>query len=104
MAIERFFKDTRFEPQVVMELGSAEAIVEAVYAGIGFSNDAGTSIMYSRRMGSARARRFLIMNETLDAQAVVPRHIAARRRELRKDDLEQRRLAHTYRGSAVSRA
>ncbi len=43
----------------------------AAYAGIGFSNDAGTSIMYSRRMGSARTRRFLLMNETLDAQAAL---------------------------------
>lgn len=43
----------------------------AAYAGIGFSNDAGTSIMYSRRMGSARARRFLLMNETLDAEAAL---------------------------------
>lgn len=43
----------------------------AAYAGIGFSNDAGTSIMYSRRMGSARTRRFLIMNETLDAEAAL---------------------------------
>lgn len=39
----------------------------AAYAGIGFSCDAGASIMLSRRMGLARARRFLILNETLDA-------------------------------------
>jgi 2-(1,2-epoxy-1,2-dihydrophenyl)acetyl-CoA isomerase len=37
----------------------------AAYAGIGFSCDAGASIMFSRRMGLARARRFLILNETL---------------------------------------
>lgn len=43
----------------------------AAYAAIGFSNDAGTSIMYSRRMGSARTRRFLLMNETLDAEAAL---------------------------------
>jgi 2-(1,2-epoxy-1,2-dihydrophenyl)acetyl-CoA isomerase len=39
----------------------------AAYAGIGFSCDAGSSIMYSRRMGLARARKFLILNETLPA-------------------------------------
>jgi len=39
----------------------------AAYAGIGFSCDAGSSIMYSRRMGLGRARRFLLANETLTA-------------------------------------
>ena len=39
----------------------------AAYVGIGFSCDAGSSIMYSRRMGLARTRRFLLMNETLAA-------------------------------------
>lgn len=39
----------------------------SAYAGIGFSCDAGASIMFSRRMGFARARRFLILNETLSA-------------------------------------
>ncbi len=43
----------------------------AAYAGIGYSNDAGSSIMYTRRMGIARARRFLLMNETLDANAAL---------------------------------
>ncbi len=37
----------------------------AAYAGIGFSCDAGSSVMLSRRLGVARARRFLILNETL---------------------------------------
>ena len=41
----------------------------SAYAGIGYCNDAGSSIMYSRRMGIARAKRFLMMNETLDAAA-----------------------------------
>jgi len=41
----------------------------SAYAGIGYCNDAGSSIMYSRRMGIARAKRFLLMNETLDATA-----------------------------------
>lgn len=39
----------------------------AAYAQIGFCPDAGTSIMLSRRMGTARAKRFLLMSETLDA-------------------------------------
>lgn len=41
----------------------------AAYAGIGFSCDGGASIMYTRRMGIARARKFLLLNETLDAAA-----------------------------------
>jgi 2-(1,2-epoxy-1,2-dihydrophenyl)acetyl-CoA isomerase len=40
----------------------------AAFAGIGFSNDSGSSIMYTRRMGIARTRKFLLLNETLDAQ------------------------------------
>jgi 2-(1,2-epoxy-1,2-dihydrophenyl)acetyl-CoA isomerase len=43
----------------------------AAFAGIGFSNDTGSSIMYSRRMGTARTRKFLLMNETLDAQSAL---------------------------------
>jgi 2-(1,2-epoxy-1,2-dihydrophenyl)acetyl-CoA isomerase len=39
----------------------------AAYAGIGYSNDAGSSIMYARRMGIARTRKFLLLNETVDA-------------------------------------
>ena len=40
----------------------------AAYAGIGYSNDAGSSIMYARRMGIARTRKFLLLNETLTAE------------------------------------
>ena len=43
----------------------------AAYAGIGYSCDAGSSIMYSRRMGMARARKFLLLNETLGADAAL---------------------------------
>jgi 2-(1,2-epoxy-1,2-dihydrophenyl)acetyl-CoA isomerase len=43
----------------------------AAYAGVGFSCDAGCSIMYSRRMGLARARKFLLTNETLSAAEAV---------------------------------
>jgi 2-(1,2-epoxy-1,2-dihydrophenyl)acetyl-CoA isomerase len=39
----------------------------AAYAGIGFSCDAGSSVMYSRRMGLGRARKFLLLNETMTA-------------------------------------
>ena len=48
----------------------------AAYAGIGYSNDAGASIMLSRRMGIARAKRYLIMNETLDAQTALAAGLA----------------------------
>lgn len=41
----------------------------AAYPGIGFSSDGGATIMYARRMGIARGRRFLLLNETLDAAA-----------------------------------
>ncbi|MFW2828725.1 enoyl-CoA hydratase/isomerase family protein [Sphingomonas sp. ID0503] len=40
----------------------------AAYAGIGFNCDAGSSIMYTRRMGAGRTRRFLLLNETLSAE------------------------------------
>jgi 2-(1,2-epoxy-1,2-dihydrophenyl)acetyl-CoA isomerase len=52
-------------------LASPDAKFVAAYAGIGFSNDAGSSIMYARRMGIARTRRFLLLNETLDADAAL---------------------------------
>ncbi|VVQ15283.1 enoyl-CoA hydratase/isomerase family protein [Pseudomonas fluorescens] len=41
----------------------------AAYAGIGYCCDAGSSITLSRRMGLGRARKFLLLNETLNAQA-----------------------------------
>jgi 2-(1,2-epoxy-1,2-dihydrophenyl)acetyl-CoA isomerase len=48
----------------------------AAYAGIGYSNDAGSSTMYTRRMGLGRARKFLLMNETLDAKAALAAGLA----------------------------
>jgi 2-(1,2-epoxy-1,2-dihydrophenyl)acetyl-CoA isomerase len=48
-------------------IAADDARFVAAYAGIGFSCDAGSSIMFSRRMGTARTRRFLLMNETLSA-------------------------------------
>ena len=52
-------------------VAGSDAKFVAAYAGIGYSNDAGSSIMYARRMGIARTRRFLLMNETLDAEAAL---------------------------------
>lgn len=52
-------------------VASENAKFVAAYAGIGYSNDAGSSIMYTRRMGIARTRKFLLMNETLDAKAAL---------------------------------
>jgi 2-(1,2-epoxy-1,2-dihydrophenyl)acetyl-CoA isomerase len=48
-------------------LAANDARFVSAYAGIGFSSDAGSSIMLSRRMGLSRARRFLILNEVLTA-------------------------------------
>ncbi len=39
----------------------------SAFAGIGFSCDSGSTIMYTRRMGLARARKFVLLSETLDA-------------------------------------
>jgi 2-(1,2-epoxy-1,2-dihydrophenyl)acetyl-CoA isomerase len=41
----------------------------AAYAQIGFCADAGTTMMLTRRMGIARAKRFLLMSETIEAEA-----------------------------------
>ncbi len=49
-------------------VASEDAKFVAAYAGIGFSCDASASITFSRRMGLGRARRFLLMNETLSAR------------------------------------
>jgi 2-(1,2-epoxy-1,2-dihydrophenyl)acetyl-CoA isomerase len=51
-----------------MVIAADNARFVAAYAGIGYSNDAGSSIMYTRRMGIARTRKFLLMNETLGAE------------------------------------
>ncbi len=50
-------------------LANAAARFQAAYPGIGFSCDAGATTMFARRMGPARARRFLLLNESLDAEA-----------------------------------
>ncbi|WP_374413786.1 enoyl-CoA hydratase/isomerase family protein [Novosphingobium colocasiae] len=43
----------------------------AAYAGIGFCADASTSVTLSHRIGIARAKRFLLLNETLDAPSAL---------------------------------
>lgn len=52
-------------------VASDDATFVAAYPGIGFSCDAGSTIMYARRMGAARARRFLLLNESLDADSAL---------------------------------
>jgi len=50
-------------------IASDRARFVAAYASIGYSCDAGVSTMLPRRLGIARARRFLLLNECLDAPA-----------------------------------
>jgi len=50
---------------VVAEAG---AQFVSAYAGLGFCCDGGASVLLGRRMGLARAKRFLMMRETLDAE------------------------------------
>ncbi|HEY2659581.1 MAG TPA: enoyl-CoA hydratase-related protein [Caulobacteraceae bacterium] len=49
-------------------VAARDAQFVAAFAGIGFSCDTSSSVTYSRRMGLARARRFLLLNETLSAE------------------------------------
>jgi 2-(1,2-epoxy-1,2-dihydrophenyl)acetyl-CoA isomerase len=51
-----------------MVVAADNARFVSAFTGIGFSSDSGSTIMYTRRMGIARTRKFLLMNETLDAQ------------------------------------
>jgi 2-(1,2-epoxy-1,2-dihydrophenyl)acetyl-CoA isomerase len=57
-------------------IARADARFVAAYAGIAFSCDAGSSAMYTRRMGPAGARRFLLLNQTLDAAAALEAGLA----------------------------
>lgn len=50
-------------------IASRTAKIGAAYSRIGFSCDMGASRAYASRMGVARARRFLLLAETLDAEA-----------------------------------
>jgi 2-(1,2-epoxy-1,2-dihydrophenyl)acetyl-CoA isomerase len=49
-------------------VAEAEARFVSAYAGLGFCCDGGASVLLSRRMGQARAKRFLMMRETLSAE------------------------------------
>jgi 2-(1,2-epoxy-1,2-dihydrophenyl)acetyl-CoA isomerase len=65
------------------------------YVGIGLCSDAGSSIMLTRRMGFARARRFLLLNETLTAEAalasgLVDETIASGQLKARAEELARR--------------
>jgi len=53
-----------------------DAKFHAAYAGIGYCNDAGSSITLTQRMGMARAKRYIMMNETLDADAALAAGLA----------------------------
>jgi 2-(1,2-epoxy-1,2-dihydrophenyl)acetyl-CoA isomerase len=48
-------------------VANCEARFLAAYAGIGYSCDAGASVTLTRRLGPQGARRFLLLNQTLDA-------------------------------------
>lgn len=73
-------------------IASDEAMFVSAYTGIGFSPDGGATVMFTRRMGPARARRFLLLNERLDAngalaagladEVVAPDQLTARCEEL----------------------
>jgi 2-(1,2-epoxy-1,2-dihydrophenyl)acetyl-CoA isomerase len=52
-------------------VASTNAKFVAAYAGIGLCPDAGATAMLTRRMGAARTRRFLLMNETLKATSAL---------------------------------
>ena len=62
---------TAFMAGADIVLASDQARFVAAYTGIGYSCDAGASIMLSRRLGHARAKRFLILGESLDAGAAL---------------------------------
>ncbi|NVN86831.1 MAG: enoyl-CoA hydratase/isomerase family protein [Rhodopseudomonas sp.] len=47
------------------------AKVSAAFAKIGFTPDSGSTTTVTRRMGVARARRFFLLSETLDAEAAL---------------------------------
>lgn len=48
-------------------IAAEDAAFHAGYSGIGFSCDCGASTMIARRIGISRAKRFLLLNETLEA-------------------------------------
>jgi 2-(1,2-epoxy-1,2-dihydrophenyl)acetyl-CoA isomerase len=52
-------------------VGADDALFVAAYTAIGYSCDASASITLSRRMGLARTRRYLLLDEKLDAAAAL---------------------------------
>lgn len=48
----------------------------SAYAGIGYNCDAGASVMYTRRMGLGRARKYLLLNEKMDAATALAAGLA----------------------------
>jgi 2-(1,2-epoxy-1,2-dihydrophenyl)acetyl-CoA isomerase len=67
---------TAFVASCDLVIASTAARFVAAYAGIGYSCDASASISLARRLGLQRARRFLLLNETLDAEAAVTAGLA----------------------------
>jgi 2-(1,2-epoxy-1,2-dihydrophenyl)acetyl-CoA isomerase len=67
---------TAFVAGCDLVVASTAAQFVAAYAGIGYSCDAGASVALSRRLGLQRARRFLLLNETLDASAALAAGLA----------------------------
>lgn len=69
-------------------VAAADAQFVSAYVGLGYCCDGGASVLLSRRMGQARAKRFLMMRETLNAEqalavglideVVAPDELAAR--------------------------
>jgi 2-(1,2-epoxy-1,2-dihydrophenyl)acetyl-CoA isomerase len=57
---------------------ASAARISAAYPLIGFSADLGATFTLAARMGLARARRFLLLGETLDAQAALEVGLADR--------------------------
>lgn len=47
------------------------ARIASAFAKIGFSPDTGSTATFTRRMGAARARKFFLLAETLDAEAAL---------------------------------
>lgn len=52
-------------------ISAQDARFVAAYTGIGYCCDAGSSVSLSQRMGSVKAKKFLLLNETLDAESAL---------------------------------
>jgi 2-(1,2-epoxy-1,2-dihydrophenyl)acetyl-CoA isomerase len=79
-------------------LASDDAQFVSAYVGLGFCVDGGGTVMLSRRMGQARAKRFMMMRETLNAQqalaaGLVDEVVPAERLAKRADEVTRRLAA-----------